>query len=208
MVAAFVYSSAGPVPLPDQPGDDRRSLVLDWPSRRAAGDDPGVSPDQISDAESRPGRTGGWRHWRWSRSSSWPRCSPCATSASRSDHRHRQYRQSRRSRLCRPACRTAVNPGPDDGTGSLLGSQRALPGADRRPDGARRRRQLSPGFHAPERDHKAGTTRTVTTLIRRGPEASGPAMAPPSHRPLRPAAPRRPPAAVPRSAARWAGRPG
>jgi len=24
MVAAFVYSSAGPVPLPDQPGDDLR----------------------------------------------------------------------------------------------------------------------------------------------------------------------------------------
>ena len=48
----------------------------------------------------------------------------------------------------------------------------------------------------------------VTTPIRRGPAASGPAMAPPPHRPPRPAAPGRPPAAAPRSAARWAGRPG
>jgi ABC-type Na+ transport system ATPase subunit NatA len=52
-----------------------------------------------------------------------------------------------------------------------------------------------------------GQVVVVTTLIRRGPEASGPAMAPRPHRPLRPAAPGRRPAGVPRSAGRWAGRP-
>jgi hypothetical protein len=132
---------------------------------------------------------------------------PSSTSASSDRNTSSKARQNFASRLRRPDRAHDVGASRAGRGGVTVPNPRLHePVAHKRPSSFRTPHAIA-RFHAAERDRGGRTTRTVTALIQRGAQASGPAMAPPSRTPPRPATPGRRPAGGPRSAARRAGRP-